>query len=790
MAKETLKSMFGMTDRRVHVNYDPSEITLAPTVQQTRGSGTVVQAMPQTNQALKFARALNQVPQILGAAKNIGKKQAEEDFSQMTDAEKKAAMEDDKKISRWLGYDKTFQEELVKDHFVRTAGDINKRFTNLAANPAAYGSDSEFDAAITAEKQALIGELQEKFGNNPNRVMAINAFGDKIMTEVIGDTTEMYETNKINYTLDIKGAHLADKIKNNGKDGVVVGYDELFKEYLDDIRSLDGVDNKLAKANFVANVTAIAKELQSNEQFGRAADVVRQALDYEFYKGAKIAGTDRGNLATLLDGIQTKIEADVEEQQTEGYDDSVNYAVNQLTKVYGYAQHRTYESLSKVEKQVMLSGFQAIDPNFTLEELETTLKETGSIYDALQVLENKFSLSSSDMVRRKSTDVAPLLRAGRQVQSTFVRPNIVDDADKEDHINALRKLQLQDSEYDDEKYSKDNGIVNFPELREASTSINELSWFYKDVQFKEAESRFRTAIAKLDETIAGDGAKSSKAVIDSYMNANYQLFIDDIIQRVANGELTEETAWNEMKRLQDEAAERFVSAIHYENSDDLVLSQQEKNEYDLSGFGYDESTITGRRQKDADSSFFKLGIFEYDASNLLGVDVYPSIKALFGGANINTSNQVGGKTAQEVIDSDRTKMVRNFKSGKGAINMGAAKKKNQSKNALQFSLGRYGVDIMEDPDKFEEIVDMLDIAEYDAYDVRLFSSNADFDSFIEGSVALFNKRSQQITSELTDTEKEGLENLRRLGIKNTADLNSLIEAQRAFNIGLNNQIQM
>lgn len=295
------------TDNRVQVSYDPSEITLSPTVQQTRGSGTVVQAMPQTNQALNFARALNQVPAVLGAAKNIGQAQAVEDFSQMSEDERKAAMADDKKISRWLGYDKAFQEELVKDYFVRNKVDITKRFTNLATNPAEYESDGAFDAAITEEKQALIGELQEKFGNNPNRVMALNAFGDKIMTEVIGQSTEMYETNKINYTLDIKGAHLADQlITPDEETGQFKAIAPQIKTYLDDIKGLDGVDNKLAKANFVANMTAIAKELESNEQYGRAAEVVQAALDYEFYKGAKIAGKERGNLAKLLGDIETK----------------------------------------------------------------------------------------------------------------------------------------------------------------------------------------------------------------------------------------------------------------------------------------------------------------------------------------------------------------------------------------------------------------------------------------------------------------------------------------------------
>ena len=387
MAKQPLKSLLGSSDERVQVSYDPSEITLAPTVQQTRGSGTVVQAMPQTNQALNFARALNQVPQVLGAAKNIGQAQAKEDFSQMTEAEKKAAMEDDKKISRWLGYDKTFQEELVKDHFVRTKGDITQRFTNLAANPADYESDAKFDEAITNEKQKLIGELQEKFGSNPNRVMALNAFGDKIMTEVIGQTTEMYETNKINYTLDIKGAHLADQILTpDATTGQFAPIAPKIKTYLTDIQSLDGVTNKLAKANFVANMTAIAKELESNEQYGRAAEVVQAALDYEFYKGAKIAGTDRGNLAKLLGDIETKT-ADMPKRvrnQTETSKDSLSMFL-------------TYASLA--DEKMMVESSKAIftELGYTEEQLKDINIDTTSPNSAfLSFRKGMMSLLQSD----------------------------------------------------------------------------------------------------------------------------------------------------------------------------------------------------------------------------------------------------------------------------------------------------------------------------------------------------------------------------------------------------------
>jgi hypothetical protein len=342
------------TDNRVQVSYDPSEITLAPTVQQTRGSGTVVQQMSDTNKALTFARALNQVPQVLGAAKNIGQKQAVEDFSQMSEADRKAAMADDKKISRWLGYDKAFQEELVKDYFVRNKDDIGQRFTNLAGNPAAYASDAEFDTAITDEKQALIGELQEKFGNNPNRVMALNAFGDKIMTEVIGQTTEMYETNKINYTLDIKGAHLADEIKDGADPTVAI------KSYLEEIKSLDGVDNKLAKANFVVHTSAIGTELKNNGQYAEAKKVIQAALDYEFYKGAKISGKDRQDLSNILDGIERGQEADTERKTS-----------SIATEVRRASESVSYSLLGKEVKDASMNQmkdvFSLIRPNVDLE---------------------------------------------------------------------------------------------------------------------------------------------------------------------------------------------------------------------------------------------------------------------------------------------------------------------------------------------------------------------------------------------------------------------------------------
>ena len=506
------------TDNRVQVSYDPSEITLAPTVQQTRGSGTVVQAMPQTNQALNFARALNQVPAILGAAKNIGQKQAEEDFSLMSEAERKAAMEDDKKISRWLGYDKTFQEELVKDHFVRTKGDITKRFTNLAANPAAYGSDGEFDAAITEEKQALIGELQEKFGNNPNRVMALNAFGDKIMTEVIGQTTEMYETNKINYTLDIKGAHLADQILNpDAKTGEFKAIAPQIKTYLDDIKGLDGVDNKLAKANFVANMTAIAKELESNEQYGRAAEVVQAALDYEFYKGAKIAGKERGDLAKLLGDIETKT-ADMPRRvrnQAEATKDS-------------FSMFTTYAALA--DKEMMVESAKAIftELGYTEEQLKDIKIDTTSPNSAflsfqagmMSLLQSNPNELQREVLRELNQSINVNNVAERMSKAVIGTHSPEEYARFQEEINkhVLTNLNTDISQIN---LRDDEGrIVSVSDATVAlaiKDATNRIKWYTEGTKISQFNTTFSEVTAKMNKMLDGVDTVIEKTGYDTEM---------------------------------------------------------------------------------------------------------------------------------------------------------------------------------------------------------------------------------------------------------------------------------
>ena len=395
--KQTLKSLLGASDERVQVSYDPSEITLAPTVQQTRGSGTVVQAMPQTNQALNFARALNQVPQVLGQMKNIGQVQAVEDFSQMSEDERKAAMYDDKKISRWLGYDKAFQEALVKDYFVRNQKTITQRFTDLANNPAKYGGDGEFDAAITNEKNTLIEELQEEFGNNPNRVLAINAFGDNVLTEVVGKTTAMYEANKINYTLDMEGAFLQSQIVEDDVDPKTALSNRMSK-----VATFPEITNQKKKEFLVTHSLAIGTELENMGQYKKAAEVVQAALDYQFFKGAKISGNERKQLSNLLENIETEQESISSKSLTQS-----SQMVSGLFASTSLILRNNDGQLEETERNSVERILEVLNPNIDNKEIDSfieTLEQLNNGQQRAVALQNKLaeigtSNSSSDFTR-------------------------------------------------------------------------------------------------------------------------------------------------------------------------------------------------------------------------------------------------------------------------------------------------------------------------------------------------------------------------------------------------------
>ena len=74
---------------RVQVDYNPGQTSLEGAVGASAGNYQVsVAPTPKTNAALQFASVINQLPNVAGQATNYASKIAQDEVSQMTDAQR------------------------------------------------------------------------------------------------------------------------------------------------------------------------------------------------------------------------------------------------------------------------------------------------------------------------------------------------------------------------------------------------------------------------------------------------------------------------------------------------------------------------------------------------------------------------------------------------------------------------------------------------------------------------------------------------------------------------------
>ena len=152
---------------RKQVELDLGTPALNPTVQRAGQYRVAVQQTPKTNSALQLAQALRVTPQILGQANNIAKDLGAEAAAEVLDVE--AAMDNDE-TRGILGYDKAYQQGLVKRHFAMNEEAIKERFMNLArTEDALKQTPEEFLGAMAGERKQFVDELMEQFGGNENR---------------------------------------------------------------------------------------------------------------------------------------------------------------------------------------------------------------------------------------------------------------------------------------------------------------------------------------------------------------------------------------------------------------------------------------------------------------------------------------------------------------------------------------------------------------------------------------------------------------------------------------------
>jgi len=288
---------------RKQVELDLGTPSLNPTVQRAGQYRVAVQQTPKTNSALQLAQALRVTPQILGQANNIAKDLGAEAAAEVLDVE--AAMDNDE-TRGILGYDKAYQQGLVKRHFAMNEEAIKERFMNLArTEDALKQTPEEFLGAMAGERKQFVDELMEQFGGNENREQAITALSGAFVDELRDAATAEFVQNKKDQALMMVSADTQTLFNNQG---VAAGLDYMASEM-----SAIGVDLKPSERaqrmrDAVTSNVAVAIE---QGQFSKAQQIINDAEAYGIKGAGKLFGSTKGlsDMKTVKASLRKAVEA-------------------------------------------------------------------------------------------------------------------------------------------------------------------------------------------------------------------------------------------------------------------------------------------------------------------------------------------------------------------------------------------------------------------------------------------------------------------------------------------------
>ena len=271
---------------RKQVDLDLGTPALSPTVQRAGQYSVAVTPTPKTNSALQLAQALRVTPQILGQASNIAKQLGAEAAAEELNVEEALADDTTKGI---LGYDKAYQQGLVKRHFAMNEEAIKERFMGLArTDDALRQTPEEFLVTMGNERQQFVDELMEQFGGNENREKALQALTGAYVDQLRDSATAEFIQNKKDQAEMMVSADTMTIFDNQG---IAAGLDYMGAEL-----SAMGVDMKPSvraqkMRDAVTSNVAVAIE---QGQYSKAEKIIADAEAYGIKGAGKLFGSAKG----------------------------------------------------------------------------------------------------------------------------------------------------------------------------------------------------------------------------------------------------------------------------------------------------------------------------------------------------------------------------------------------------------------------------------------------------------------------------------------------------------------
>jgi hypothetical protein len=294
---------------RKQVQLDLGTPALRPTSARGGQYSVAVAPTPKTNSALQLAQALRRVPQVLGQASNIAKDLGAEAALSTMDVE--AAMQD-KESKGILGYNKAYQQGLVKRHFAMNEEIFRERFQNVAGrtnlptgatDEERMASINEFVSNLDKERDMFNQELRDMFGGDTHREQALQALSSVFVDGIYDDSMKIYKENLEQQTEMFISADASTMMKSKG---VASGLDYAINEY----KAL-GISPKERSIKLRGIVTADAAVLIEQGKVSQAEALLNAASSYSLHGNAKLFGSAAGKkeITTVRRSIRSAREA-------------------------------------------------------------------------------------------------------------------------------------------------------------------------------------------------------------------------------------------------------------------------------------------------------------------------------------------------------------------------------------------------------------------------------------------------------------------------------------------------
>jgi len=203
--QEALSSLFNNAARRP-VDVNLGQVPLTPTIGRMGNYNVVVSQTPRDNRALELSRALSELPQLLGQARNIsaasGARQAEEISLEELQTKVKNGDVEAEGVLTWLGADKEYQEAAYKRiadaNIAPTLTNISSEFDRMShAELLKFNSPDDIKAHVQGR---LVGSLDpgimETIKGKPWMEIRHNRFMESIVPQYVQKVSASIEGRK------------------------------------------------------------------------------------------------------------------------------------------------------------------------------------------------------------------------------------------------------------------------------------------------------------------------------------------------------------------------------------------------------------------------------------------------------------------------------------------------------------------------------------------------------------------------------------------------------------------